>query len=44
MEATRTYKKRTREEIMEWWRQAKDRKQAWEREMQKMFAEEDVQR
>ena len=40
MEATTLNKNRTREEIMEWWQRAKERKAAWEERMQKKFEEE----
>ena len=32
MEQTATYTQRTREEILEWWRRARERKEAFQRE------------
>ena len=43
MEATTTYKQRTREEVMAWLQRARERKQAWEEQTQlelKVKAEE----
>ena len=43
MEATTTYKQRTREEVMAWLQRARERKQAWEEQTQlelKVMAEE----
>ena len=34
MEATTTYKPRTREEVMAWLQRARERKQAWEEQTQ----------
>lgn len=44
MTETRTYQRRTREEVLAWLQRARERKQAWEEEMQKKFAEEESQR
>ena len=32
MDTTKTYKRRTREEVMAWWREAKRRKKAFQKE------------
>ena len=43
MQATTTYKQRTREEVMAWLQRARERKQAWEEQTQlelKAMAEE----
>ena len=41
MEATRSYKRRTREEVMDWVQRARERKEKWEQKMQAKFAEEE---
>ncbi len=41
MEAT-TVKSRTREEIIAWWQRAKDRKEAFQREADELFASEEM--
>jgi len=43
METTKTYKQRTREEVMAWLQRARERKQAWEEQTQlelKVMADE----
>ena len=37
MEATRTYKRRTREEVQAWLQQARERKEAFQRETEKWW-------
>jgi len=44
MEATTTYKSRTREEIIAWWRKARERKEAFQRETDEIFAREEMLR
>ena len=42
--ATTTARKRTREEIIAWWRKARERKEAFQRETDEIFAKEEMQR
>ena len=45
MEAkTISFKPRTREEIIAWWRQARERKEAFQRENDEIFAREELLR
>ena len=41
MEATKTYKQRTREEVMAWLQRARERKDAFQRKANEIFAEEE---
>ena len=41
MEATRTYRRRTREEVMAWLQRARERKQAFQKRANEIFAEEE---
>lgn len=41
MEATTTYKRRTREEIMAWLQRARERKDAFQKRANEIFAEEE---
>ena len=41
MEATRTYKRRTREEVMAWLQKARERKDAFQKRANEIFAEEE---
>ena len=41
MEATRTYKRRTREEVMAWLQRARERKEAKKKKANELFAEEE---
>lgn len=41
MEATKTYKRRTREEVMAWLQRARERKDAFQRKANEIFAEEE---
>ena len=44
MATTATYKSRTREEIIAWWRKARERKEAFQRETDEIFAKEEMLR
>ena len=44
MATTTTYKQRTREEIIAWWQQARERKEAFQRETDEIFAREEMLR
>jgi len=39
-----TFKPRTREEIIAWWRRARERKEAFQRETDEIFAREEMLR
>ena len=43
-ERTMTFKPRTREEIIAWWRRARERKEAFQRETDEIFAREEMLR
>ena len=44
MATTTTYKQRTREEIIAWWQQARERKEAFQRKVDEIYAKEEMLR